>query len=281
MKLLVTGGSGFVGSHVVEALKSKGYDVLIFDIQLPQNKDGFFQGDLTKLEDLLQATQGIDVVCHLAAVGDVYLAFEKPYLAAELNVTGTANLMEACLRNGVQKVIYASTWEVYGEPIYQPIDEQHPCNPDHPYNITKLAGERMALAYDRLKGVPTISLRLGTSYGERMRPNSVFSIFIRRAMNEEPLTIKGGGMQSRQFTHARDVGLAFARAIEAPVRGEVFNVVAPESTSIKRLAELVLERLPTEATYEEARVGDVPPARVSAQKAKEVLGWEASVPFEQ
>ncbi len=281
MKVLVTGGAGFLGSHVVEWLRREGHQVSILDLKPPSSIDGFVPGDLTNLDDLVRATEDVEVVCHLGGVGDVYLAFEQPQLAAACNVMGTANLMEACLRNEVDKVVYASTWEVYGEPQYQPIDEEHPCRPDHPYNITKLAGEQIALSYDELKGVKTIALRLGTAYGTGMRPNSVFSIFIRRAMNGEPLTIKGGGTQSRQFTHAHDICLAFARALEAPIHGEVFNIVAPESISIKRLAELVTKRLPTEITYAEARLGDVPPAQVSSQKAREMLGWEATVPFEQ
>lgn len=205
MRILVTGGAGFIGSHVVDALREANHDVVVFDLNPPPGSHYFVQGDLTNLDDLVRATQGIDYVCHLGGVGDVYLAFENPPLAAACNVMGTANLMEACLRNGAKKVVYASTWEVYGEPRYQPMDESHPCNPDHPYNITKLSGEQIALSYDKLKGVPVISLRLGTAYGTRMRLNSVFSIFIKRARNKEPLTIKGSGAQSRQFTHGKSV----------------------------------------------------------------------------
>jgi len=280
MRVLVTGGSGFLGSYVVSALREAGHSVVIFDIQSPNSGD-YIRGDLTSLDDLLIGTQGIDAVCHLAAVGDVYLAFDKPYLAAELNVVGTANLMEACLRNQVAKVVYASTWEVYGEPCYQPIDEAHPCNPDHPYNITKLAGERIALSYDRLKGVPTLCLRLGTAYGTRMRPNSVFCIFIARALRGEPLVIKGSGEQSRQFTHARDISYAFRCALESAVSGEVFNIVSPESISIRQLAEMVAERIPTSITYEEAREGDIASALVSSEKARLALGWEPAVGFSE
>lgn len=278
MKVLVTGGSGFLGSHVADALQEAGHSVVVFDIR-ESISSNYIRGDLASLDDLLKATQGIDAVCHLGAVGDVYLAFDKPYLAAELNVVGTANLMEACLRNGVTKVVYASTWEVYGEPHYQPVDEAHPCNPDHPYNITKLAGEHMALAYDYLKSVPTISLRLATAYGTRMRPNSVFSIFISRALRGEPLTIRGSGAQFRQFIHTADVSQAFIKTLESPLRAEIFNIMGNEDISIRRLAELVAERIPTSINYEESRAGDIPSAKVSAEKAKSVLGWEPVMSF--
>lgn len=280
MKLLVTGGAGFLGSHVVQELAALGHEVNCFDLE-PTPHCRSIRGDLLSPDDLLRATKGMDAVCHLGAIGDVYLAFEKPQLAAAVNATGTANLMEACIENGVEKVIYASTWEVYGPPQYEPLDEAHPCNPDHPYNITKLAGEQIALAYDKLKGMPTVSLRLGTSFGTRMRGNSVFSIFIRKAMAGEPITIQGTGEQARQFVHARDVAAAFAAALDSPVRGEVFNIAPPRSVSIRELAEMVCARIPTELTFAPARAGDIHPAKVSAEKASQVLGWEPMVSFEE
>jgi len=279
MRIIVTGGSGFVGSHVAEAAIAAGHEAVVFDLAAPRQAWPFIKGDLTVAGDVAAAAAGADAIFHLGGVGDVYLAFEQPALAAGANVVGTANVMEAARQHGVKKVVYASTWEVYGEPQYQPINEAHPCRPDHPYNVTKLAGEQMALAYDRLKDVPAVALRMGTAYGERMRPNAVIPLFIRRARKGEPITIKGTGEQSRQFTHARDIGQAFLRALESDVRGEVFNIVAEEPISIRQLAEMVTERFPAEVRFEPARVGDIAPARVSSAKAERVLGWKPQVTF--
>ncbi len=192
-----------------------------------------------------RAAAGHDAVVHIGAIGDVYLAGEQPELAAAVNVTGSANVAAAALKAGA-RVVNASTWEVYGEPRYQPLDEEHPCQPDHPYNITKLAGEQLLLAADHLRDLPVISLRLGTAYGSGSRPNSVFRIFIDRARRGDPLTIQGDGQQGRQFTHASDIARAFSMACRSDVRGTALNTVAPETVSIKELAELVVARYPTE-----------------------------------
>lgn len=287
MRVVVTGGSGFLGGHVAEELVRRGKDVAILDVRAPSGDAPavsacrFIPADLTDLDSLTVALDGADVVCHLAGVGDVYLAAKEPHTAAHRNVTGTAHVLEAALRAKVRKVVYASTWEVYGQPRYQPVDERHPCNPDHPYNITKHAGEILALSYDRLKDLPVIALRLGTAFGPRMRPNSVFSIFIARARQGEPITIQGTGEQARQFTHARDIAAAFAISAESGLRGEAVNIVSDEATSIRRLAELVSRRFPTAIEYAPPRAGDIQTARVSAGKARQLLGWEAGVSFEE
>ncbi len=222
---------------------------------------------------------GIDVVCHLGGVGDVYLALDHPEEAALANVVGTANLLNAAKSSGVSKFIYTSTWEVYGEPEYQPLDEKHRCEPDHPYGITKLAGERIALSYDALKGQPVVALRLGTAYGTGMRPNSVFSIFMDKARRGESLTVQGSGAQARQFTHVSDIAQAFLLAAESDVRGEVMNIVAQESISIRQLAELVAEEIPTKIEQVPARTGDVASATVNSEKAGKLIGWQAKVDF--
>lgn len=281
MKALVTGAAGFLGQHVVDRLLADGIEVTAFDIrpvQVPGARS--VEGDLRDAESVIQAIDGHDVVCHVGAIGDVYLAAQDPPLAAAVNVTGTAHVAEASRRAGA-RVVYASTWEVYGEPRYEPIDEDHPCAPDHPYNITKLAGERLLVAADNLQGVPTLSLRLGTAYGAGLRPNSVFRIFIDRARRGEPITIQGDGLQGRQFTHAEDIAAAFSLASRSEQRGLVLNTVAEQSISIKQLAELVIQRYPTELLFAPARAGDVPTALVSAKQIGTVLGWEPSVPFEQ
>jgi UDP-glucose 4-epimerase len=280
LKVVVTGGAGFLGGHVVARLAADGLDVTSLDM-----RDHSHPGARSTVVDLLdaaalgRAVRGSDVICHIGAIGDVYLAGEQPALAAAVNVTGTANVAEAAARHGA-RVVYASTWEVYGEPRYEPVDERHPCSPDHPYNITKLAGEQLLLAADRLRGVPVIALRLGTAYGPGLRPNSVFRIFIDRARRGEPITIQGDGAQGRQFTHASDIARAFSLAARTDVRAMPLNIVASRSVSIKELAELVIARYPTELFFAAARPGDVPPSIVSSKKALDLMGWEAVTPFE-
>lgn len=281
MKALVTGSAGFIGKHVSRAMLADGFDVTGYD-QKDTDEPGVESviGNFLDLESLTTAVRGRDVIVHIGAIGDVYLAATNPELAAAVNVTGSTNIALAAEAAGA-RVVYASTWEVYGDPVYEPVDENHPCEPDHPYNITKLAGERMLLAANRLRDVPVIALRLGTAYGLGMRPNSVFEIFIAKALAGEPITIQGDGSQGRQFTHARDIARAFVAAAKSEARGMPLNVVSPEMISIKQLAELVTERFPTEVTYGQPRPGDVTPSYVSASRIEEVLGWKAEVSFEE
>ncbi len=279
MQVLVTGAAGFLGRHVVKRLLNDGMSVTAYDLVDAGTLDArAITGDLRDADKLATAAIGHDVICHIGAIGDVYLAADQPNLAAEVNCTGSANVAAAAERAGA-RVVYASTWEVYGEPRYEPLDEDHPCDPDHPYNITKLAGERLLLAADRLRNVPVLALRLGTAYGTGLRPNSVFRIFIDRARRGDPITIQGDGKQGRQFTHASDIARAFSMACRADLRGVALNTVAPESTSIKELAELVVARYPTELTFGDPRPGDVPPAAVSAERIADQLGWRAEMPF--
>lgn len=279
MKVLVTGAAGFLGSHVARRLRDEGWGVKTFDSQ-PISFAGVeaTTGDLLDLESVSSAVAGADVVLHIAAIGDVYLAAERPELAAAVNVVGTSHIASAALAHGA-RVVYASTWEVYGEPDYEPIDEDHPCRPDHPYNITKLGGEQMLMAACRLHGLSGVALRLGTAYGSGLRPNSVFRIFIDRARRGEAITIAGDGLQGRQFTHASDIAEAFRLAGLSDVSGIALNTVAPETTTIKELAERVVHRYPTELIFGPPRPGDVPPALVSASRIQEVLGWEPRMSF--
>jgi UDP-glucose 4-epimerase len=280
VRVLVTGASGFLGGHVVQRLLADGAEVTAFD-QHPYRGDGVrcVVGNLLEVDELAAAVAGQDAVCHIGAIGDVYLAASQPALAASVNVTGSANVAEAARRAGA-RVVYASTWEVYGHPERQPIDEDHPCKPDHPYNITKLAGERMLLAADRLHDVPVIALRLGTAYGSGLRPNSVFRIFIDKASRGETITIQGDGAQSRQFTHAHDIARAFSLAAHSQMRNVALNIVAQESVSIRYLADCIVGHFPTEVQYGEPRPGDVASAIVSSERAAALLGWRAEVPFE-
>ena len=277
--MLVTGASGFLGGHVARHLAKVGHDVLGFDLVDAQGS--LFPavvGDITDLASISGAMRGCDAVCHLGAIGDVYLAEEKPATASLTNVVGSANVGLAAEETGA-RVVYASTWEVYGEPLYEPLDERHPCSPDHPYSITKLAGEQLLLAADRLRDVPALSLRLGTAYGTGLRPNSVFRLFIDRARRGDPITVQGDGSQGRQFTHAIDLAQAFDLAMTSELRGVALNVAADEFVTIRDLALLVAAEYPTDVTFGDPRPGDVPPATVSSETAKAQLGWYAQVPF--
>lgn len=280
MKVLVTGSAGFIGAHVSRAMLDHGHEVTGFD-QKETATDGVRSvlGDFLDSGSLDEAFAGHDVICHIGAIGDVYLAAERPELASSVNVAGSANVARAAAKAGA-KVVYASTWEVYGQPEYEPVDEGHRCEPDHPYNITKLAGERILLSLGHLEDIPVVALRLGTAYGLGMRPNSVFNIFMRKARDHEPITIQGDGSQGRQFTHASDISRAFVAAAVSEVRGMALNTVSREMVSIKQLAELVSAHYPTEITFGQPRPGDVPPSYVSSELIESTLGWKAQVEFE-
>ena len=281
MKIVVTGAAGFLGRHIVRRLISDGHTVTGFDQQEilhPEVRP--LTGDLRDPDAVQGAVSGQEAVCHIGAIGDVYLAGEDPALAAAVNVTGSANVAAAAARQGA-RVVYASTWEVYGPPVYEPLDEDHPCRPDHPYSITKHAGEQILLAADHLRGVPVLALRLGTAYGSGLRPNSVFRLFIDRARRGEPIQIQGGGAQGRQFTHASDIARAFSLACSSDLHGVALNIVSPETVTVKELADGVVARYPTDLTSSPARPGDVAPAEVSAARARELLGWQPAVAFEQ
>lgn len=278
MKVLVTGAAGFIAPHVAEMFEEKGYEVVRTDIRDGDSRTLF--ADLSSLENMLRITEGVEIVCHLGGMANLRLALDYPDAAVRDNVLGTACLLEASLHNKVRLFIYASSSEVYGRPQYQPVNEEHLCNPYHPYTITKLCAERLVMVYSRLKGLPGVALRLGTAYGRGIGKNSVISIFIRQAMQKKPIIIEGSGHQLRQFTHVSDLARAFVLAAESEVQGEVFNILADEEISIGQLAEMVRQRLPTTIDYKEARLSDMASAMVSSAKAKEVLGWNARVGFE-
>lgn len=271
-RVLVTGSSGFLGKNISEFLKKKGWQVFPFDKLSGQ--------DLMSPVDLKKALSKVDYVCHLAAVGDVYLAANDPVLAAQIGVGGTANLVKVANELGtVKKIVYASTWEVYGHPKYQPLDEKHPCYPDHPYSASKFGGELMIRS--KLNNVPWNILRLGSAYGRYMRSNAVIPLFINKAKNGEEITISGNGSQIRQFTYAFDIARAFELAMLSKIQGEVFNVVSPETQTIRQIADTVNLKIAVKIVFGPKRQGDVSPAEVSSVKAKMLLGWSAKTKFKQ
>ena len=281
MRILVTGTGGFLAPHIARRLVSDGHSVASFDLKVTELPGvRAIAGDLCDAASVSAAMEGQEAVCHIGGVGDIYVAEKDPALAASANVVGTANVVAAARRNKT-KVVFASTWEVYGAPVYQPLDENHPCSPQHPYSITKLAAERLALAGGKQEGVPVIALRLATCFGRGLRPNSVFRIFIDRAKRGEALQIHGDGLQTRQFVHANDVAAAFSLACTANVLDQVLNIASPQLVTIRQLAEFVAARYDVKVQFGSSRALDVPPARIDIRKAEEVLGWRPNVSFEE
>lgn len=267
MKVLITGSRGFLGRHIVRHFRELGDSVVSYDLVDGQ--------DLLDENTLYRSMRGVETVVHLAAVGDVYQAARDPVQASISGLAGTANLVKAANRRDIGKIVYASTWEVYGPPLYEPLDERHPCNPDHPYSIAKYAGELMVR--NALNRIPWLILRLGSAYGTGMRPHAVIPLFVRKALDREPIILQNGGVQLRQFTHTRDVASAFFKAVHAPVSGEVFNIVAKKSHSIREIAQLISSRIPARLVDGPKREGDVPSARVACSKAQRILKWKADV----
>jgi UDP-glucose 4-epimerase len=281
-KVVVTGAAGFIGSHVADELDRRGYTVIRSDIrQLPDPNNGWRLADLTHLDEVVEATRGAAAVCHIGGIGDVYHASRDPIMAMNVNACGTATILEASRLNSVGRFVYASTWEVYGQPRYEPMDEMHPCVPRHPYSVSKLAGDLIAQTYGE-RGFPkTVVLRLGTSYGPRMRTNGVIPSFVLRALSGQPIEIQGSGSQTRQFTHVTDVANAFALAVEAVSPASVYNVAGSERTSIRDLAQMISRKIPANIVTVEPRANDVPPAIIGSKRAETELGWRPKVRFER
>jgi UDP-glucose 4-epimerase len=279
-RVLVTGSSGFLGRQVALHLScDPALDVLGFDIRpAPVGSFEALEGNLEDLSYVRRACRDVDVVVHFGGVGDVDLATEHPDLAARSNVVGTMNVALAAAAAGA-RVVYASTWEVYGPALADPVDEDHPCDPANAYAATKLAGEQMLRSMHRTDGLPVTVLRFGTAFGPGLRSNTVFRRFADAAGAGRPLALHGDGSQWRQFTHSRDIARAVRMSIRLDRPWFLANIASDERVTIRQLAEIVTGRYGVGLSFGPARAGEPPPARVSSARARRVLGWRAEVEF--
>ena len=286
MKVLVTGGSGFIGSHVVDKLRDKGVEIRVFDMVMPNYRKDieFYQGSLLDLDSLRMALNGIDAVFHLAAVADVKYVFQEPHYSESINVRGTLNVLDALRLNGsIRRVIYGSTTWVYSEAEQQMVDEATSLHaPTHLYTATKLAGEYYCQAYSKLYGLEATILRYGIPYGPRAREGAVVPIFVKKALNGEALTIAGDGSQFRKFIYVEDLAEGNVLALRSIAKNKIYNLDGREKVTIKQIAETIQRVVGNvRIEYIPARPGDFSGKEVSSERAKSELGWEPRVDFEE
>jgi len=286
--ILITGGSGFIGLHLSRYLK-KEYDVTAYDIKDPGDNDiEFILGDVNDKEKLLQACQGIDVVIHLAAVVGVKNTEDDPVTTLNTNIIGTKNILEACAKNNVKKVILASSSEVYGEPKILPIDESHIPMPVTSYGISKLASEEYVKSYAKMHNFKYSILRFFNVIGQGQALDFVFPEFINSALKNEHITIHGSGLQIRAFCHVDDICQGVKKVIPTG-HNEIFNIGNDsEPISIENLAKKIITVLNSQSnirhiSFEKSdrnRNIEIMSRVPNIQKAKKLLAFEPKIDLE-
>ena len=284
MLISVTGGSGFVGSHVVDALIAAGHDVRVIDTRPPLQLEADWRDvDLLDQDALTNALVGSAFVFHLAAMADVNDVLANPAESVALNVLGTVRLLEAARRAETGRVILASTVWVYSATHGHVVDEETLFDlqlDKHIYVSEKLAAEMFCHDYLNLFGRPYTVLRYGIPYGPRMRSDLVVAAFLERALRGEPITIDGDGSQERRFVYVEDLAAAHVLALEPVAENRTYNLESTEGTSIREIAERVRDLVGEVAvTFGPGRPGDYRARGVSSDRARDELGWRPRSSF--
>jgi len=293
-RVLVTGGAGFIGSHLVDRLANEGCRVVVLDDlssgslenirgHLDSGKVRFIEGDVRGSEAVEEAMKGADLVCHSAAVVSVPYSMREPLLTHEVNATGTLNLLIASRNHEVERFVYLSTCAVYGEPEYLPVDEAHPTNPVSPYAASKLAAEHYCMAFQQAYGLKTVILRPFNVYGPRQN-DGVVAEFVQRVKKGDPPIIYGNGGQTRDFVYVWDAVDAIVLALKHDgIVGKVFNLGTGKATTVNELAGLLLRIFGKDLKpkREEPRIGDVKQSCADIDKAEKELGYKPRFSLEK
>ncbi|MBI3930967.1 MAG: GDP-mannose 4,6-dehydratase [Chloroflexi bacterium] len=300
MKMLITGGAGFIGSHLCDKYTKENHTVLCLDNFMSGNLTNvkhlldnrnfkLIKGDVRDFDLLEKITRDVDVVFHLAAQIHVDRSYIEPKLTYEVNVMGTQNILEVARLYDAKKVIYASTSEVYGSAQYSPIDEQHPLNAPHPYGASKIAADRMCYAYIHTYGMNISIVRLFNIFGPRQRDigyGGVISIFTRRILSNLSPIIYGDGRQTRDYTYVEDAVRAYDLVLNhnEPLT-EPINFGSGREESILDLANMLIalsgKKGNIKPVHIEPRIGEVKRLIADATKAKNLLGWEPKCKLEE
>jgi UDP-glucose 4-epimerase len=294
-RVLVTGGAGFIGSHLVDALVRDGCEVCVLDNlstgrlenikhHLGNGNVVFVQGDVRDKRAVCEAVKSVEAVFHLAAITSVPYSIKCPSVTREVNVTGTTNLLGACLRGDVERFVHVSTCAVYGEAEYLPIDENHPTRPVSPYAESKLAAERCCSEFQEAHGLKTTVLRLFNAYGLRMRNDQyggVIARFVERLRDGKPPVIYGDGLQTRDFVHVEDAVRAMRLALDCGnAVGGTFNIGSGVPTTINQLAQLLIQLFGVKGVrpqFRGARRGDLRHSYADVSRARKALGYEPRI----
>ncbi len=290
-RILVTGGAGFIGSHLTEDLVKNGFSVKIMDdfstgsvnnIMHLFNYKNFkmIRGSVTDKDLVSKATSDVDVIFHLAAQVHVDRSVIEPRRTFEVNTLGTLNILDAALENNIELVAYASTSEVYGSAKYTPMDEDHPLNPASPYAASKAAADRLCFSYYNTYKLPVVIVRCFNTYGPRQKDSGYAAAipkFLRKALARMPPIIYGDGLQTRDYMYVRDTVNAYKLVMESgeKVLGETINFGTGQEVSILELAKTILDLCGTKSVpvHTSARPGEVKRLCADMSKAKELLGF--------
>jgi len=282
LKILITGGTGFIGSHLTQFLK-KDNDITIYDVKKPIEKDvKFILGDILDEQKILQSFQDFDAIIHLAATVGVKNTETNPVLTLNTNILGTKNILEACKKHNIKKMILASSSEIYGEPRKVPIDETQTPIPITTYGISKLASEEYLKSYAKTCGFNYSILRFFNVVGPKQSSRFVLPEFIKNALNNKPLVIHGNGLQIRAFCHIADICQGIEKSI-CKGDGEIFNIGNDlEPITIENLAKKVISVLNSQSTikyisFEKSgrnREQEIMTRIPSIQKAKKILSYQ-------
>jgi len=300
-RILVTGGAGFIGSHLVDRLLNEGHEVKVIDdlsygsmenvAHHKGNKNfHFIQGDIRKLDDIKEAVKDVDAVFHEASLVGIIVSVQNPLLTNEVNVTGTLNLLKVSTDQGIKRFIYASSAAVYGNPSKPKKKEDMPLDPtDSPYATSKLAAENYVTAFNKLYGLETVSLRYFNVYGPRQRVDiqtaygSVILLFLNRLLNNMSPIIFGDGEQTRDFVYVRDIVEANMLALHSKnASGQVFNIGTGKETSISTVAKIMKEKLnktQIKDVHAAPRPPDVRRGYANIEKAQKTLGYKPQFPL--
>lgn len=289
MTILITGGAGFQGSHLVEKLKELGHEVTVLNTMTPdafnnrkylEGKTEVVWGSVTDPEVVEKVMRGKEVVFHLGARINVDESILDPWGTMEVNTRGTLNVLEAARKTGA-RVIHTSTCEVYGKPERVPILENAELRPHSPYAASKAAADRLCYAYFQTYKLPVTILRFFNIYGERQKESkfgAVIPIFVSQALHGEPIKVFGAGEQTRDYLHVSDVIEGYIKTLEhTELAGEVVNFGTGRGARIKDIAEYVAGKLGSKVEYINPRAGEASGMIADSSKAKRLLGWEAKV----